>query len=87
MSVAIDVRHGCPSGGGVKQGLVPVQKKASSACCGAKLAEGGTVEAGFTCTSCGKATTRVLSDPVAHWTCHCGQRRSQVITQATDEEA
>jgi hypothetical protein len=82
--VAIDTRHGCPSGGGVAKGRVPVQKKASSACCGATLAEGGTPETGFTCTACGKSTTRVLSDPVAHWTCHCGQKRSQVITTPTE---
>lgn len=85
MAIAIDVSHGCAAGGGVAKGLVPVQEKASSACCGAVLAEGGTPEAGFTCTACGKATTRVLSDMTAHWTCKCGQRRQQVITRATDE--
>lgn len=87
MGLAIDASHGCPSGGGVAKGLVPVQRKASSACCGAVLAEGGSEEAGHTCTGCGNATTRVLAEPVAHWTCHCGQRRSQVVTQATDEGA
>jgi hypothetical protein len=68
-------------------GLIPVQRKASSSCCGEKLAEGGTDETGHTCTGCSQPTTRVLADPVAHWTCGCGQRRSQVVTTPTDEGA
>lgn len=85
--IAIDASHDCEGGGGVMPGLIPVQQKASSSCCGAKLAEGGTDEAGHTCTACGQATTRVLGPKTAHWTCTCGQRRSQVITEAHDEVA
>ena len=82
MSLAIDTSHGCADGGAVAAGLVPVQRKASSACCSAllDLADDGS----FTCQNCGKATTRVLAHPVAHWTCTCGQRRSQVITTPTE---
>lgn len=89
MSVAIDVRHGCGATGveHIKPGAIPVQRKAASACCGAKLAEGGTDEAGHTCTECAKPTEKVLGPASAHWTCGCGVRRSQVVTQAVDEPA
>jgi hypothetical protein len=80
--IAIDVSHDCESGGGVMPGAIPVQRKASSACCGARLAEGGTDEAGFTCTGCAKPTVRTVGQPVALWTCVCGERRQQIVTEA-----
>lgn len=81
---AIDTRHDCESGGGAAGGAVPVQRKAASHCCGARLAEGGTDAAGHTCTGCGQPCTRVMGQPVAHWTCTCGQRRRQVVTEPED---
>lgn len=87
MGLAIDTGHGCPSGGKAARGLVPVQQKASSACCGAVLNVGGTDAAGYTCSACSKPTTKVMGDQIAHWTCDCGQKRQQLITRATDEAA
>lgn len=83
----IDIRHGCGATGPehIKPGSVVAQRKASSACCSATLAEGGTDEAGHTCTGCGKPTERVLGPRTAHWTCGCGVRRSQVINDPVDE--
>jgi hypothetical protein len=87
MSVAIDVRHGCGATRlqHIKPGAIPVQRKASSSCCGAKLQEGGTDETGHTCTGCGEPTSKVLGPRTAHWTCGCGVRRSQVISDPVDE--
>jgi hypothetical protein len=87
MSVAIDLRHGCGASKQehIKPGAIPVQRKAASACCGEKLAEGGTDEAGHTCTKCAKATEKVLGPAIAHWTCGCGVRRSQLVTVPVDE--
>lgn len=86
MSVAINTAHDCEHGGGIMPGLIPVHRKAASACCGAVLAEGGTDEAGHTCTGCSQPADKVLGPPTAHWTCHCGQRRSQVVTEPVDEQ-
>lgn len=89
MSLAIDVSHECGASEPehIKPGAIPVQQKASSSCCGAKLAEGGTDEAGHACTGCQKPTTKVMGPPTAHWTCGCGVRRSQVVTVPVDEPA
>lgn len=93
MPTIVNISHGCASGGGTAYvrdgavlpgGLIPVQAKASSSCCGATLAEGGTDEKGHTCTACGKPATKVMGAKTAHWTCPCGQRRSQVITDPQD---
>lgn len=86
-SGVIDVAHDCEDGGDAAGGAVAVHEKASSSCCGAVLAEGGTPETGFTCTVCGQPCELVLGPPTAHWTCVCGTRRSQVITQVTDHPA
>lgn len=75
-----DFSHHCVHGGVPAPGAIPVVRKASSHCCGVTLAEGGTEAAGFTCTGCGGAASRVLGPPVAHWTCLCGQRRSQEVS-------
>lgn len=83
----IDVSHDCESGGGSVTDTAPVHQAASSSCCGAVLAEGGTPETGFTCSQCGEPCERVLGEPTAHWTCHCGTRRSQVITVPVDHPA
>lgn len=83
MMILIDTSHGCRSGGGAA-GAIPVQAKAASSCCGATLAEGGTDAAGYACTGCGQACGKVTGDPVAHWTCTCGQPRRQVITRPQD---
>lgn len=80
----VNTSHDCEDGGGAAPGAIPVQRKAASHCCGATLAEGGTEAGGFTCTACGGPAARVLGDPVAHWTCTCGQRRSQVMTLPQD---
>jgi hypothetical protein len=85
-TVAIDPSHDCDSGGSVKPGVIPVHQAARSACCGAVLAEGGTDEAGHTCTGCSQPTTKVMGPPTAYWTCVCGQRRSQVVTTAQDAD-
>lgn len=85
--MAIDVSHGCEGGGDAVGGTVPVHEAARSSCHGAILAEGGTPETGFSCTECGQPCDRVMGPPTAHWTCHCGTRRSQVITQPIDEVA
>ena len=84
MKTVVNTSHGCASGGGAA-GAIPVLQKASSSCCGAVLAEGGTEAAGYACTGCGQPASRVMSDPVAHWTCLCGQRRQQVITIPQDD--
>lgn len=84
MMIQVDVSHGCRTGGAAAPGAIAVQAKAASGCCGSKLAEGGTPGTGFTCTGCGRAASRVLADPVAHWTCACGQPRTQVITRPQD---
>lgn len=86
MQIAIDTTHDCDAEG-IMPGVIPVHQKASSACCGEVLAEGGTDEAGHACTGCQKTTTKVMGPPTAHWTCGCGQRRSQEITTAVDEGA
>ena len=83
-TVAIDPSHDCEGGGEPVKGLIPVHQAARSACCGAVLAEGGTDEAGHTCTECSKPTTKVMGEPTAHWTCVCGQARQQVVTQPQD---
>jgi NAD(P)H-dependent flavin oxidoreductase YrpB (nitropropane dioxygenase family) len=82
-----DLDHDCEHGGGAAPGLIPVQRKAASACCAAALTEGGTDAAGHTCTACGQPATRVLGPRTAHWTCLCGQRRQQVITEPEAEAA
>ena len=84
MATLIDTSHDCETGGDAAPGAIPVQRKASSSCCGATLAEGGTDETGHTCTACGQPATKVMGPPTAHWTCVCGQRRSQVITDPQD---
>jgi hypothetical protein len=84
MTITVDPSHDCEDGGGFAPGLIPVHRKASSACCGAVLAEGGTDESGHTCTRCSQPTAKVLGEPTAHWTCTCGQRRQQVVTVAED---
>lgn len=81
---APDYTHGCADGGAA-DGVPVAQRKASSQCCGAKLAEGGTDENGHTCTQCGQPAVKVLGPKTAHWTCTCGQRRSQVLTEAVDD--
>jgi hypothetical protein len=86
-TVAIDPTHDCEGGGDVPGGVVAVHEKASSSCCGAVLAEGGNDEAGYTCTGCGQPCEKVMGPPTAHWTCSCGTRRQQVVTQATDHPA
>lgn len=65
-------------------GVTPVVQQATSDCCGAVLAEGGTVEAGFSCTACGKPCQRVLSARMAHWTCQCGVIRHQELQPKPD---
>ena len=80
----VNLDHGCKDGGGARPGAIAVQAKASSSCCGATLAEGGTDETGHTCTKCGKPATKVMGPKTAHWTCVCGQRRSQVVTEPQD---
>jgi hypothetical protein len=76
--------HDCHHGGGSQGGAIPVQRKASSSCCGALLDATAVNErheaTAFSCQGCGKPCDRVLSDPVAHWTCMCGEKRSQVMT-------
>lgn len=84
MKTIVNVTHGCASGGGAANGLIPVQRKASSACCGAKLDRGPD---GYICKGCGKPCARVMSDPVAHWTCTCGQKRHQQVTWPQDGDS
>jgi hypothetical protein len=84
-SIQVNSDHDCEHGGGSVGGAIAVVQKASSSCCGAKLAEGGTDEAGHTCTGCGQATSKVMGDRIAHWTCPCGDRRQQVITDPQSE--
>ena len=57
MATLIDTSHDCETGGDAAPGAIPVQRKASSSCCGATLAEGGTDENGHTCTACGQPAT------------------------------
>jgi hypothetical protein len=83
----ISVAHDCEGGGDAVGGVVPVHRKASSSCCGAVLAEGGSDEAGYACTGCSQPCEKVLGPRTAHWTCHCGTRRSQVIAEPVDEPA
>lgn len=94
-SYLIDTSHDCEHGGVVAYldrdtgtlkpgGVIPVQAKASSSCCGATLAQGGTDQTGHTCTACGKPTAKVMGPKTAHWTCTCGQRRNQVVTEPQD---
>lgn len=87
--LSIDTSHDCEHGedAGPAGGVVPVHQAARSSCCGAVLAEGGTDEAGYTCTGCAKPCSKVMGDPTAHWTCLCGTRRSQVVTQPVDHPA
>lgn len=82
----IDVSHDCEHGedAGPVGGAVAVHEKAESNCCQAVLAEGGNDADGYTCTACGRPTTKVMGPPTAHWKCKCGTRRSQVITSAAD---
>ena len=84
MPAFVNTSHNCPGGGAAAPGLIPVQRKASSGCCGATLAAGGADEKGHTCTACGKPATKVMGPRTAHWTCACGQRRSQVVTEPQD---
>lgn len=81
---AIDTAHGCADGGAPAPGAIAVLRKASSDCCNAMLAEGGTDETGHACTQCHSPCARVLGEQVAHWTCKCGTPRRQVVTQAQD---
>ncbi len=81
---AVSLGHDCEHGGGITPGAIAVQRKASSSCCGATLAEGGTDAAGHTCTACAQPTSKVLGPKTAHWTCVCGQRRSQAVTEPQD---
>lgn len=83
--VAISTDHGCEGGGAAVGDLIPVHQAARSSCHGAVLAEGGNDETGYACTECSQACTKVMGPPTAHWTCHCGTRRSQVITEPIDE--
>lgn len=89
-TITVDTSHeGCefdghPDGEHVP-GVIPVHREARSSCCSAVLAEGGTDEAGYTCTACSQPAAKVLGDRRAHWTCRCGTRRSQVVTQPVDE--
>jgi hypothetical protein len=85
--VTISTDHDCDGGGEAVGGAIGVHQATRSACHGAILAEGGTDETGYTCTGCSQPTTKVMGPPTAHWTCHCGTRRSQVVTQPVDEEA
>jgi hypothetical protein len=74
----------------VAGGLVPVHQKASSACCGALLDAAPAPEGAppaYLCKACGQPTERVLGPRTAHWTCACGQRRQQVVTEPQDEVA
>lgn len=91
----IDTTHDCEHGGVVAHldpadgalkpgGRIPVQARASSSCCGAILAEGGTDEAGYTCTSCGQPCAKVMGPRTASWHCLCGQPRKQVVTEPQD---
>ena len=84
MATLIDTSHDCETGGDAAPGAIPVQRKASSSCCGATLAEGGTDESGHTCTACQSPTSKVMGPKTAHWTCVCGQRRQQIITDPQD---
>jgi hypothetical protein len=84
MTALPDFTHDCDGGGGPAPGLIPVQRKAASSCCGAKLAEGGTPETGFTCSGCSEPAERVQGPATAHWTCTCGQPRHQVLTDPED---
>lgn len=85
MTALPDFTHDCEGGGEPAHGMIAAGRKASSQCCGAKLAEGGTDESGHTCTGCGQPAAKVLGAATAHWTCLCGQRRSQVMTQPEDD--
>lgn len=80
-----DFTHDCDGGGEPAPGLIPVQRKASSSCCGAALAQGGTDESGHTCTACSQPAAKVVGPATAHWTCACGTRRSQVMTEPEDD--
>jgi len=95
MTALPDITHDCEHGGIVAcldretgtlepGGMIAVQAKASSSCCGAKLAEGGTDEKGHTCTGCNKPAAKVMGPRTARWTCLCGQPRQQVITEPQD---
>jgi len=84
-TLAIDVSHGCGDDAASAGGAVALHAKASSSCCSAILAEGGTDETGYTCTQCSKPCSKVMAPPVAYWTCVCGTRRSQVIAPPADE--
>jgi hypothetical protein len=85
----IDVSHDCEHGenAGPTTGAVALHEKAGSSCCGAVLAAGGSDADGYTCTQCGQPCQKVMGALTAHWTCHCGTRRQQVVTQATDVPA
>jgi hypothetical protein len=85
--VMIDTSHDCGDGAAPTTGIVAIHTRASSSCCDAILAEGGTDETGYTCAQCAKPCSKVMGSPTAHWTCTCGTRRSQVITQPVDEPA
>lgn len=83
-TVAIDPTHDCEGGGEVPGGMATVHERASSSCCGAVLAEGGSDEAGYACTGCGQPCAKVMGAPTAYWTCSCGAPRSQVIERPAE---
>lgn len=85
----IDTSHDCEHGddAGPVGDAMGLHEAAASSCCGAILAEGGTDEAGYTCTGCSQPCTKVMGPKTAHWTCKCGTRRKQVITQPEDAGA
>ena len=91
----VDTSHDCEHSGVVAKlnrdtaklepgGRIHVHAKASSSCCSATLAEGGTDEKGYTCTACGKPCTKVMGPKTARWTCLCGQPRQQAVTEPED---
>jgi len=83
--IVLDPAHGCEGGGSVGPGVIPIQQHAASSCCGAVLQEGGTDEAGHTCTGCGKPTGKVMGPPTMYWGCgDCGETRSQVVELPAD---
>lgn len=88
--VTIDTSHDCEHGddaGPHGDAVIPVHTQARSGCCGAILAEGGTDAAGYACTGCSQPCSKVMGEPTAHWTCKCGTRRKQVVTQPEDVPA
>ncbi len=75
--LVVNTWHHCEHGAKPVPGAIAVVTQALSSCCGAILAEGGTPEAGWTCTACGQGCERVMGEPAASWTCHCGEQMSR----------